>query len=172
MGFLFFFLICVGTAYWVSWTKNSLVEMQKRADAATAEIAAQAKQRVDLVPNLVETAKGYAEQEQETFEAAEAARNAALAATKPAEVAAAETALAGAIGKLVALGDVLSRAQGQRRLSGSGGCAGRDRQEDRGRQEGRQRSYRRIQRGASKVPGDGVAELRIYEAQASLRPTA
>jgi LemA protein len=105
MGFLFFFLICVGTAYWVSWTKNSLVEMQKRADAATAEIAAQAKQRLDIVPNLVETAKGYAEQEQDTFEAAEAARNAALAATKPAEVAAAETELAGAIGKLVALGD-------------------------------------------------------------------
>jgi LemA protein len=105
MGFLFFFLICVGTAYWVSWTKNSLVEMLKRADAATAEIATHASQRVELVPSLVETAKGYAEEEQATFEAAEAARAAVLAAKKPEDVAAAESQLAGAIGKLIALGD-------------------------------------------------------------------
>lgn len=86
-------------------TYNGLVSLRQRVNQAFADIDVQLKQRHDLIPNLVETVKGYAAHERGTFEAVVQARNAALAAQGPAQQAAAEQALSGALGRLIALGE-------------------------------------------------------------------
>jgi LemA protein len=80
---------------------NRLVGLRQTCRQGLADIDAQLRQRHDLVPNLVETVKGYATHEQETLEQVISARNRAGAAPS----AAAEQELAGALGKLVALGE-------------------------------------------------------------------
>lgn len=90
---------------------NRLVALKNRFQNAFAQIEVQLKRRYDLIPNLVETAKGYLKHERETLEAVIAARNGALAgltraAADPTDAAAiaglgkAEGALAGALGRL------------------------------------------------------------------------
>ena len=69
---------------------NRLVRLRNRVENAWAQVDVQLKRRYDLIPNLVETVKGYASHERETFEAVTAARTAAQAATGPAEQGAAE----------------------------------------------------------------------------------
>src|ERR1017187_136241 len=64
---------------------NSLVQLRVRADNAWADIDVQLKRRYDLIPNLVETVKGYAAHEKGTFENIAKFRNAAMAATTPGE---------------------------------------------------------------------------------------
>ena len=68
-------------------------------------VEGQLKQRQNLIPNLVETVKGYAKHEQETFQQVIAARSAAQSASTPAEMSAAEGMLTGALGKLFALAE-------------------------------------------------------------------
>jgi LemA protein len=87
------------------WTYNSLVSLRARVNQAFADIDVQLKQRHDLVPNLIETVKGYAAHERGTLEAVVQTRNAALRAQGPADQAAAESALSGALGRLFALGE-------------------------------------------------------------------
>lgn len=87
------------------WTYNSLVSLRARVNQAFADIDVQLKQRHDLVPNLLETVKGYAAHERGTLEAVVQTRNAALRAQGPADQAAAESALSGALGRLFALGE-------------------------------------------------------------------
>lgn len=87
------------------WTYNSLVTLRTRVNQAFADIDVQLKQRHDLIPNLIETVKGYVAHERGTLEAVVETRNAALKAHGPAEQAAAENALSGALGRLVALGE-------------------------------------------------------------------
>ena len=87
------------------WTYNSLVSLRARVNQAFADIDVQLKQRHDLVPNLIETVKGYAAHERGTLEAVVQTRNAALRAQGPADQAAAESALLGALGRLFALGE-------------------------------------------------------------------
>jgi LemA protein len=87
------------------WTYNSLVTLRTRVNQAFADIDVQLKQRHDLVPNLIETVKGYAAHERGTLEAVVQTRNAALRAQGPADQAAAESALSGALGRLFALGE-------------------------------------------------------------------
>ena len=87
------------------WTYNSLVSLRARVNQAFADIDVQLKQRHDLVPNLLETVKGYAAHERGTLEAVVQTRNAALRAQGPADQAAAESALSGALGHLFALGE-------------------------------------------------------------------
>jgi len=84
---------------------NRLVSLRARADQAFADIDVQLKQRHDLIPNLVETVKGYATHERGTLEAVIAARNAAEGAGTVEQKAQAENVLTGALGKLFALAE-------------------------------------------------------------------
>lgn len=90
---------------WGISTYNGIVAMNQRANQAFADIDVQLKQRHDLIPNLVETVKGYAGHEKDTLEAVVKARNAAISATGPAAQSAAEAQLGGAIGRLMALSE-------------------------------------------------------------------
>ena len=85
---------------WIIMIYNGLVAMRQRVNQAFSDIDVQTKQRHDLIPNLVETVKGYATHERGTLEAVVQARNAAVAAQtrrRPAQ-AAAENALSGGAG--------------------------------------------------------------------------
>jgi LemA protein len=86
---------------------NSLVAMRQRVNQAFADIDVQLKQRHDLIPNLVETVKGYAAHERGTLEAVIQARNSAVAATGqgPAAQGAAENQLSGALRQIFALSE-------------------------------------------------------------------
>ncbi len=84
---------------------NGLVMKRQRVNQAFADVDVQLKQRQNLIPNLVETVKGYAAHEQETFQQVIAARNAAQQASTAAEMSQAEGALTGALGKLFALAE-------------------------------------------------------------------
>jgi LemA protein len=90
---------------WVIVIYNQLVAMRQRVNQAFADIDVQLKQRHDLIPNLVETVKGYAAHERGTLEAVVQARNAAMAAHGPAQQAAAENILTGALRQLFALAE-------------------------------------------------------------------
>lgn len=84
---------------------NRIVNLDQRADQAFADVDVQLKQRQDLVPNLVETVKGYAAHERETLENVIAARNSAVSAEGPAAQAQAEGMLTQALGRLFALAE-------------------------------------------------------------------
>ena len=90
---------------WVIAIYNGLVTMRQRVSQAFADIDVQMKQRHDLIPNLVETVKGYAAHERGTLEAVIQARNTAVAAQGPAQQAAAENMLSGALRQLFALSE-------------------------------------------------------------------
>ena len=81
-------------------TRNSIIGSRNRVDEAWSGIDVQLKRRHDLVPNLVEAVKGYAQHEQATFEKVTQARAAAMQAQGPAEAGAAEGALSQALGGL------------------------------------------------------------------------
>ena len=84
---------------------NSLVQLKVRADSAWSDIDVQLKRRYDLIPNLVETVKGYAGHEKGTLEAVINARNRAMSATSPGDKAQAENMLSGALKSLFALSE-------------------------------------------------------------------
>jgi LemA protein len=84
---------------------NRLVALSQRVGQAFADIDVQLKQRHDLIPNLVETVKGYAAHERGTLEAVIQARNTAMAAQGPAQQAAAENMLSGTLRQLFALSE-------------------------------------------------------------------
>ena len=84
---------------------NGLVRLKNRVDAAWAQIEVQLKRRADLIPNLLETVKGYAAHEKSTLDAVVQARNASVAASSPAQQAAAENQLTGALRQLFALSE-------------------------------------------------------------------
>jgi LemA protein len=86
-------------------TFNRLVRLRNEAKTGWANIDVQLKRRADLVPNLVEAVKGYAEHERETFESVTQARAAAQQASGPAAAAAADTVLGGALSKLLAVSE-------------------------------------------------------------------
>ena len=97
--------IVVIAALWLIATYNGLVSLRQRCRQAFSDIDVQLKQRHDLVPNLVETVKGYAAHEKGTLEAVIKARNAAVSAQGPAAQAAAEGALQGALRQIFALAE-------------------------------------------------------------------
>jgi LemA protein len=84
---------------------NGLVRLKVQCDNAWADIDVQLKRRYDLIPNLVETVKGYAAHEKGTLEAVINARNAAMSASGPADKAAAENVLSGTLKSLFALSE-------------------------------------------------------------------
>ena len=90
---------------------NRLVSFRNRVENAWAQVDVQLKRRYDLIPNLVETVKGYAAHERETFEAVTAARTRAQAAQGPAEQGAAEGILGQALGRLFAVAEAYPELQ-------------------------------------------------------------
>ena len=90
---------------------NRLVQQRNRVDNSWAQVEVQLKRRWDLIPNLVETVKGYAAHERETFESVTQARTRAQQAQTPAETAAAEGILGAALGRLFAVAEAYPELQ-------------------------------------------------------------
>jgi LemA protein len=97
--------IIVVAVLWAISVYNGLVAMRQRVNQAFADVDVQLKQRHDLIPNLVETVKGYAAHERGTLDEVVKARNAAMTAQGPAQQAAAENMLSGALRQLFALSE-------------------------------------------------------------------
>jgi LemA protein len=97
--------VIVVIVIWAISVYNGLVAMRQRTNQAFADIDVQLKQRHDLIPNLVETVKGYATHEKGTLEAVIQARQTAVAAPGVEQKVAAENMLSGALGKLFALSE-------------------------------------------------------------------
>ena len=90
---------------WFVAAYNGLVRFRNSVKEAWAQIDVQLKRRHDLIPNLVETVKGYASHEKGTLEAVIAARGAAVSAKGPEAQAAAEAGLSGALGRLMMISE-------------------------------------------------------------------
>jgi LemA protein len=90
---------------------NRLVRLRNRVDNSWAQVEVQLKRRWDLIPNLVETVKGYAGHERETFEAVTQARARAQQAQTPGETAQAEGILGAALGRLFAVAEAYPELQ-------------------------------------------------------------
>ena len=90
---------------WVMFSYNGLVSRRNRVDNAWSQIDVQLKRRHDLIPNLVETVKGYAAHERQTLEAVTQARNMAISAQGPQQQAEAENVLTGALKSLFAVSE-------------------------------------------------------------------
>ncbi len=88
---------------WAALTYNRLVRLQVRGEESWRDIDTQLKRRYDLIPNLVETVKGYASHERGVFEQVALARSAAMGATSPKDTAVAEEGLKGALKSLFAV---------------------------------------------------------------------
>src|SRR5512134_3390555 len=99
------FLILIAVALVVFMMYNQLVRLKVQADSAWSDIDVQLKRRYDLIPNLVETVKGYASHERGTLESVVAARAKAMSAQGPAERAQAENMLTGTLKSLFALAE-------------------------------------------------------------------
>ena len=100
-------LVVVLVAGWVWITYNGLVKTKIRADEAFSDITVQMKRRFDLIPNLIETVKGYAKHEKSVFENVTKARTAAMAAPEgdAAAMAKADNALSGTLKSLFAVSE-------------------------------------------------------------------
>ena len=99
-------LVLVLLALFVGFTYNSLIRRRNEVDNAWSQIDVQLKRRLDLIPNLVETVKGYAAHEKTALEAVIAARNTGMAASAdPHAQASADNAMTGALRQLFALSE-------------------------------------------------------------------
>ena len=105
MGWWIILIVIVVIAIFLVITYNRLVSLRQVVGQSWSDVSVQIKQRHDLVPNLVETVKGYAAHERGTLEAVTQARNAAVAASTPQAQAAAENMLSGALRQLFALSE-------------------------------------------------------------------
>ena len=84
---------------------NGLVKLDERVNEAWSDITVQLKYRADLIPNVVETVKGYAKHEKETFQMVTEARSAVMGAKTVKQAAAAEKEMQGALGKIFAIAE-------------------------------------------------------------------
>ncbi len=98
-------VVLIGIVLYLVAQYNSLVKVRNRIESGWAQIEVQLKRRHDLIPNIVETVKGYAAHEQSTLQAVINARNAAVGAKGVANAATAESGLTRQIGGLFALGE-------------------------------------------------------------------
>src|SRR5437016_6188808 len=92
-------------AFWFVSTYNSLVSWRNRVKDSWSQIDVQLKRRYDLIPNLVETVKGYAKHEQQVFENVTKARSASMQAQGPEETAKAENQLSQTLKSLFAVAE-------------------------------------------------------------------
>jgi len=105
MGILLLVVVLVVLVLLGVWAFNKLVRLRNRTDEAYAQIDVQLKRRYDLIPNLVETVKGYAAHERGTLQAVTDARAAAAGATGVAATAEANNVLSQALGRLFAVAE-------------------------------------------------------------------
>ncbi|MDO4526983.1 MAG: LemA family protein [Candidatus Saccharibacteria bacterium] len=89
----------------IAGTYNGLVRLNERVNEAWSDITVQLKYRADLIPNVVETVKGYAKHEKETFEMVTAARSASMGAKTVQQAAEAENEMQQALGRIFALAE-------------------------------------------------------------------
>src|ERR1700723_1437796 len=102
---IIFLVVLVVIGFVLVGMYNSLVQLRVRTDSAWSDIDVQLKRRHDLIPNLVETAKGYAAHEKGTFENIAKFRSMAMQATTPGDKAVAENQLTGALKSLFAVAE-------------------------------------------------------------------
>lgn len=102
---MYFLIILLVVVAWVVFAYNSLVSLVNRAKEAWADIEVQLKRRYDLIPNLVNTVKGYATHESSAFENITKARSAAMGAGSLNEKAGAENMLTGALKSVFAIAE-------------------------------------------------------------------
>lgn len=102
---IYFFLLIAVAAVLIVAVYNTLIKLKNKAEQAWSDIDTQLKKRYDLVPNLVETVKGYAKHESQTFENVTKARTAAMGAPNLKEKAQAENMLSGALKSIFALAE-------------------------------------------------------------------
>ena len=163
--------VVVVLVLWVIMIYNQLVAMRQRVGQAFADVDVQLKLRHDLIPNLVETVKGYASHERGTLEAVVNARNAAITAQGPAQQAAAENMLTRRAAPTVRAVGGLPGPKGEPELPAIADRDRRRREQDRGgaallQQRGVrvQRRYpavpRRAVRGVARVPRARVLRRR------------
>src|SRR5271154_5393153 len=105
MSGIIFLVILVVIAVVLISMYNGLVQLRVRCDSAWSDIDVQLKRRHDLIPNLVETVKGYATHEKDTFENIAKFRSQAMQATSPNDKAVAENQLTGALKSLFAVAE-------------------------------------------------------------------
>ena len=91
--------------FWLIAVYNGLIKLRNRTDEAWSDIDVQLKRRYNLIPNLVETVKGYAKHERELFEKVTKARTAAMGAKDPEDKAQAENILSGTLKTLFAVAE-------------------------------------------------------------------
>lgn len=103
MGLLLILVLII--AVWTIAIYNGLVQLRVRAGGAWSDIDVQLKRRYDLIPNLVETVKGYAAHEQKVFTQVTEARSHAMQASSPKDKEEAEGALTGALKSLFAVAE-------------------------------------------------------------------
>lgn len=96
-------IVCIVS--FIAGIYNSLVKLDERVNEAWSDITVQLKYRADLIPNVVETVKGYAKHEKETFQMVTEARTAAMGAKTVKQAAEAEKEMQGALGKLFAIAE-------------------------------------------------------------------
>ncbi len=106
MTTLYFIVVIIGVfLFWVVLTYNRLITIKNRVKEAWADIEVQLRRRYDLIPNLVETVKGYASHEREVFERVTEARTKAMGAQTLKEKGEAENVLSGALKTLFAVSE-------------------------------------------------------------------
>lgn len=98
-------IIIVILIFWIVGAYNSLVKHKIRAEEAWSDIDVQLKRRYDLIPNLIETVKGYAKHEKQVFESVTEARTAAMKAKSPESRQEAENMLSGTLKSLFAVAE-------------------------------------------------------------------
>jgi LemA protein len=105
LALIIILVVVVLIGLYAVFSYNGLVSLRNRIENAWAQIDVQLKRRYDLIPNLVETVKGYAAHERETLDAVIEARNAGMNAAGPHDQAEAENQITGALKSLFALSE-------------------------------------------------------------------
>jgi LemA protein len=109
IGVIVLILVIIGIYLWSTY--NSLVTLNVRVDEAWSDITVQLKRRADLIPNLIETVKGYAAHERGVFESVTKARAETLSAQGPAEASVAENHMQSALKSIFAVAEAYPQLQ-------------------------------------------------------------
>lgn len=105
MGFIIFLIVAAAIVFFIVGIYNRIISLENRFQNAWSQIDVQLKRRTDLVPNLVETVKGYASHEKEVFAAVAESREAMMGAGSVAESAGAANMMTQALGRLFAIAE-------------------------------------------------------------------
>ena len=138
-------VVVVGLVLYLMTAYNGLVRLKVQCDNAWSDIDVQLKRRYDLIPNIVETVKGYAAHEKGTLEAVVSARNQAMSAQGPAAKGEAEGMLTGALRQLFALAEAYPAIAGRREFHATAEHAQSDRRHPAERAAVLQRRRSRLQ---------------------------